>query len=71
MAKKLIVSKGILILDGVEWFLFARKYKKEEAHFKDIDDEVLILKTEILEFIQRPAESHGAQNLQDQRKINQ
>lgn len=66
--EKLKVSRGILIIDGVEWFLFCRKYKKGEALFKSEDDEVLIIDDSILEFEKRELKSRGANNLQNNRK---
>ncbi len=71
MKKLLEVNKGKLILEGVEWRLFARVYPKNQAKFLNDDDEIIIIDTNVLKFVRRDLKSRGANYLQDQRKVNQ
>lgn len=69
--EKLKVSKGILIIEGVEWFLYCRRYPKNEALFKNVDDEILIINDKILNFELRDIQTKSFKNLQNQRKKNE
>lgn len=69
MPEKLKVNKGILLIEGVEWFLYCRKYPKNEAYFKSVDDEILVLNDKILEFQKRDIQTNSFKSLQNQRNV--
>lgn len=65
MSDKIKVYKGKCEIEGRTWQVFARKYWKKESYFRDDDENVLILKDEILDFVSRKMESYSANLLQN------